>query len=243
MARRLFYVQDLIGGEARLQGETATHIRKVLRGERGQRYEVSDGEQLWLAEIRDFGKDSVVFQLVERLEAVQPPVRIKLYPALIKFDAFEWILEKATELGVETITPVYSLRSDKGLDQAAKKRRERWLRILAESGQQCRRLAPPQLEEVIPLRAALETTAAHKLWLEEQRGAENIISCLPATRQPQDEISVLCGPEGGWDDRERKEAEATGWKPVSLGNQILRAETAALAALAVLTAAWGQAGD
>lgn len=241
MARRLFYVQELKDGQARLEGETAVHIRKVLRGERGQRYEVSDGEELWLAEIREFGKDSVSFHLIEELEVAPPPAKIRLLPALIKFDAFEWMLEKATELGVESITPVYSLRCDKGLDQAARKRRERWLRILAESGQQCRRLAPPILEEAVPLKTALATQARIKLWLEEQRGTSNLLDALPGSREAQDEVAMLCGPEGGWDDRERREAETAGWVAVSLGNQILRAETAALAGVAVVTAAWGQA--
>lgn len=238
MARRMFYVQEIAGEIATLRGETAQHIRKVLRGERGQRYEISDGSGLWLAELADFGKDTVVFRLLEQLEVVPPPVRLHLLASLIKFDAFEWMLEKATELGVEQVTPVYAMRSDKGLDQAARKRRERWLRIVAESGQQCRRLAPPVLHEVVTLPQALKSAANVRLWLEEQRSGAKLLTALPEQRGSEDVVAMLCGPEGGWDDRERKAAELADWKSVSLGKQILRAETAAVACLAVIGVAW-----
>lgn len=234
MARRLFYVREFKGGSARLEGETAQHLRKVLRAERGQRYEVSDGDSLWLAEIAEFGKDRVEFRLLERLEAVQPRVRVHLLPALIKFDHFEWILEKATELGVSRITPVYSLRVEKGLDQAAQKRLERWRRIVLESGQQSRRLAPPVLDEPLKLKDALAAESPLRLWLEEQRGAAPVLPSLPPSFV---EAALLCGPEGGWDEREREAAREAGWTAVSVGPQILRAETAAIAALAVLGAA------
>jgi len=234
MARRLFYVQDVKGPVAYLRGETAQHLRKVLRAERGQMYEISDGSSLWLAEVEDFGKDVVEFRLLQSIEAARPAVRVHLLAALIKFDHFEWLLEKATELGVDRITPVYSLRVEKGLEQAAVKRIERWRRILLESGQQSRRLAPPQLDGPIQLEDALSTAAPLRLWLEEQSvAAMPMLRVLP---ESLDLVAQLCGPEGGWDDRERAAARAAGWTPVSLGPQILRAETAAIAALAILSA-------
>ncbi len=234
MARRLFYVDEIRASAAYLRGETAQHLRKVLRAERGQHYEVSDGAALWLAEIADFGRDLVEFRLLEHLEAVLPLARVHLLPALVKFDHFEWILEKATELGVARITPVYSLRVEKGLDQAAHKRLERWRRILLESGQQSRRLSPPQLDEPLKLKDALLAGCPLRLWLEEQRGAAPLLKSLPPSFN---EAALLCGPEGGWDDRERDVARQAGWTSVSLGPQILRAETAAISALAVLGAA------
>jgi 16S rRNA (uracil1498-N3)-methyltransferase len=229
----MFYVQEVRDGVAYLRGETAQHIRKVLRAERGQRFEISDGAEIFLAEIADFGKDAVEFRLIESLPSVAPAARVHLMQALIKFDHFEWVLEKATELGVERITPVYALRCDKGLDLAAVKRRERWLRIVAESGQQCRRLKPPVLDEPVRLKAALEDQSPQKLWLEEEPGAPGILASLLEGVEP---IAVLCGPEGGWDPRERDEAAAGGWRSVSLGPQVLRAETAAISALAVISA-------
>jgi 16S rRNA (uracil1498-N3)-methyltransferase len=230
----MFYVSEVRGGSAFLRGETAQHLRKVLRAERGQQFEVSDGEQMYLAEIADFGKDQVEFHLLEPVAAPAPPVRLHLCPALIKFDHFEWILEKATEMGVAWITPVYSIRCDKGLDQAAVKRRERWTRIVSEAGQQSRRLAPPVLDEPVRLKDALAFESERRLWLEEEPGAPAILGALAGL---PDSAALLCGPEGGWESREREEASAAGWTPVSLGPQILRAETAALSAIAVITAA------
>lgn len=241
MARRLFYVQELQARKATLRGETAQHLRKVLRAERGQRYEISDFESLWLAEITDFTKDAVHFDLLEPLDSVAPPVLCHLLPALIKFDHFEWILEKATELGVARITPVLAIRTERGLEQAAAKRSERWRRILYESGQQARRLRLPELDQPVRLDEALQSTATHRYWLEEQSGAPPILQTLPPQRHPDDTIALLCGPEGGWDDRERQSATQAGWSPVSLGRQILRAETAALAGLSILMAAWDAA--
>ena len=233
MARRMFYVDEVRAGRAELHGETAQHLRKVLRAERGFRYEISDNTAIYLAEITDFGKDRIEFKVIERLEAVAPPASIHLFPALIKFDAFEWMLEKATELGVESITPVYAARSDKGLDQAAAKRSDRWRRIIHESGQQSRRVTRPELNSPVRLNEALACESPVRLFLDEQRNGARILSALPA--QPAS-TALLVGPEGGWEDSERDAARD--WTAVSLGPQILRAETAALAALAVISSAY-----
>jgi 16S rRNA (uracil1498-N3)-methyltransferase len=241
MARRMFYVSDVSGGSAYLTGETAQHLRKVLRAEKGQRYEVSDGEQMYLAEVAEFGKDLVELKLLEPLAAAAAPVRLRLFAALIKFDRFEWMIEKATELGVERVTPVYSAYCDKGLDQAAVKRAGRWKRIAMESGQQSRRLRPPEIDEPVKFRDVLAGDANLRLFLDELPGAPAILGALPAERAASDRVDLLCGPEGGWDEAEREAALKAGWLQVSVGTQILRAETAAIAALAVVSAAW-QAG-
>jgi 16S rRNA (uracil1498-N3)-methyltransferase len=233
MARRMFYVDEIRGGRTEIRGEAAQHVRKVLRAERGYQYEISDNESLYLAEVTDFGKDLVVLEVKERLEGEHSVAPIHLFPALVKFDAFEWMLEKATELGAARITPVYAARSDKGLDQAAAKRMERWRRIILESGQQSRRVTRPELAEPVKLKTALAAEEPVRLFLEELREAAPILGSLPATPAG---TAVLIGPEGGWDDSERKAASE--WSAVSLGPHILRAETAAVAVLAVLNAVW-----
>jgi 16S rRNA (uracil1498-N3)-methyltransferase len=238
MARRRFFVDAIRNGRAELHGEAAEHLRRVLRAERGQRYEISDNESVYLAEIEGFGKARVQFRVLEELEAGAPPVRITLLASLIKFDRFEWILEKATELGVERVTPVAAARSEKGLDKAAGKRLDRWRRILLESSQQARRARLPEITEPIPFARALETAEIHRLILEEQPGAPLVHSVLPPNRAPEDTLALLVGPEGGWTDEERAVARERGWQAISLGPGILRAETAAIAALAVLTCAW-----
>jgi 16S rRNA (uracil1498-N3)-methyltransferase len=158
--------------------------------------------------------------------------------ALIKFDRFEWAIEKATELGVETIVPVETERSEKGLRTAAAKRLERWRKIARESSQQARRA---RLPEVLPPAGFAEAAgggAPLSYFLDEQPGAGPLFRALPAARQPSDTIRVLVGPEGGWTEAERAHACDAGWTVVSLGPNILRAETAAVAAAAVLTGAW-----
>lgn len=234
MARRLFYAQEWKPGKAFLRGETAEHVRRVLRAERGELYELSDGEHLWLARVEAFSKETVEFTLVEELPAVRRHAPIHLLASLFKFDRFEWMIEKATELGVERITPVVSLRSEKGLDTAAEKRRARWEKIAREAGQQSRRLRPPEIGAVIHFKEALHTQAEIRLFLDEAEDAPPILSVLTNPSAP---AALLCGPEGGWDPREREAAQHASWQRVSLGPLILRAETAALSALAIFSAA------
>lgn len=238
MARRMFYVDEVRSGRATLRGETVQHLRKVLRAEAGQRFEISDNETLYLAELTAYGKDLADFTVISEIETPRPPVRLHLFPALIKFDRFEWVLEKATELGVERITPVYALRSDKGLDQAAVKRLDRWKKVLAESGQQSRRATRPVIDPHVTLAAALAAPASFHCFLDEDPAAPPLLRSIPSKRTSTDLVALLCGPEGGWDERERAQAIAANWCPVSLGPQILRAETAAIAALAIACAAW-----
>ena len=238
MARRLFFVDKVHSGHAAIDGEEARHLTRVLRVEAGQKYEISDNAQAYLAEITTARKEHVVFRVIEKLETPPPGLPVTLLAALIKFDHFEWILEKATELGVSAIVPVEAERSERGLDRAAPKRMERWRRILLESCQQCRRVRQPSLEEPVRLAAALETQAAARLFLEENPGAPPMLNALGSL----DSACLLVGPEGGWTDGERRLAADAGWAPVSLGRNVLRAETAAIAGLAVLQCAWQARG-
>src|SRR5713101_7388074 len=131
-----------------MEGDAAHHLGRVLRAQTGQLYELSDGERVWLGRIENVGRDRVQFALVEELPAVHPGVEVTLLLAVVKFDAFEWAIEKATELGVSTIVPLAAARSEKSLVAAAGKRAERWKKILAEASQQSRRLCVPALENV-----------------------------------------------------------------------------------------------
>lgn len=131
--RRRFFVDEFNADRAVLTGEAAHHLGRVLRAEPGQMYELSDGSSVWLATIEVASKDRVEFSLVEPV-----PVRVSaldktLLLAVVKFNAFEWALEKATELGVNRIVPLAAARSEKGLLTAAGKRAERWRRIAFEA--------------------------------------------------------------------------------------------------------------
>src|SRR5438094_7066721 len=113
MARRRFFVDEVRRGEASLTGEDAEHLTRVLRVAPGERFEICDGERLYLGEVLEARKRSVRFRVVEELEVEEPPVRIALLASLIRFERFEWMIEKATELGVDTIIPVRAERCEK----------------------------------------------------------------------------------------------------------------------------------
>jgi 16S rRNA (uracil1498-N3)-methyltransferase len=237
MARRRFFVDSVHKGHAQIVGDEAHHLTRVLRVEAGQRFEISDNSQVYLAEIESARKDLVTFTIIESIGAPSPGVHIALFASLIRFERFEWMLEKATELGVSAVTPVEAERSEKGLEQAARKRIARWTRIAREASEQSRRVRLPVMEEPASLDDALRCAADYRYVLEEA-GAPAILSVLPVERRAEDRVALLVGPEGGWTDRERSTIAAAGWTAVSLGREILRAETAAIAGLAILNAAW-----
>jgi 16S rRNA (uracil1498-N3)-methyltransferase len=240
VARRRFFVDRIHGGEAELTGEDARHLARVLRAEPGQRYELSDNHSVYLAEISAVNPRRVTFRILAPLAAEVPAPRITLFSALIKFDRFEWLVEKATELGVTRIVPVNAGRAEKGLASAAVKRAERWRKIARESSQQARRVQSPEIAPPAEFSAALMDSSRYRYFLEEQPGAAPLLRALPPepARASGDAIAIFTGPEGGWTDGERSLARDAGWTPVSLGPNILRAETAAIAALAICGNAW-----
>jgi len=238
MSRRRFFVDQVHRGEAELTGEEARHLTRVLRVEVGQRYEISDNERVWLAEVATARKEHVTFRILEPIEVQPEIVSVTLCAALIKFDHFEWMIEKATELGVAEIVPVISTRCEHGLDRAAPKRSERWNRIAIEASQQSRRDRLPKIAPVVPLRRALDTTAAHRFVLDESRSGAPLLAALPMTKDRDAAVAILVGPEGGWTEEERASFAPCGWTSASVGPLILRAETAAMAALAVIQGAW-----
>jgi 16S rRNA (uracil1498-N3)-methyltransferase len=237
MARRRFFVEAVHRGHAQITGPDAHHLTRVLRVEAGQKFEISDNSNVYLAEVSSARKDLVSFAIIEPLEATQPILRVRLFVSLIKFERFEWMIEKATELGVDRVTPVETERSEKGLDRAAGKRLPRWNRIAREASEQSRRAHLPSIDASMKLTEALHCAAEHRYALDEGE-ARPLLSAIPAERQHAAQVLVLAGPEGGWTDRERATIFAANWTQVSLGPTILRAETAAIAALAILNAAW-----
>jgi 16S rRNA (uracil1498-N3)-methyltransferase len=206
--RRRFFVDGFEKGSAALSGEAAHHLARVLRAETGQLYELSDGETLWLARTETVGRDEVRFSLIERLPVHATLARITLLLAVVKFDRFEWAIEKATELGVDEIVPLAADRSEKGLLAAASKRSERWLRVLTESAQQARRLRVPVLREAAKSRDAFrDANGKVRLLLSERSGASPMRDLLePAAATVHSgepaSVAIAIGPEGGWTDAE-----------------------------------------
>src|SRR5579863_7074563 len=208
---------------AGLRGEDAWHLTRVLRAEAGQKYEITDNQTAYLAEIVEARGDSVVFRVIESIPTPMLPVHITLCAALIKFDRFEWMVEKATQLGVDRVLAVETARCEKGLLEASRKRAERWIRIARESSQQSRRARSPEILPGVRFDRSLATEGDYRYFLEETT-APPLLGSLPVERSSTDHIALLVGPEGGWLDSERQAAAAAGWQAVSLGPLVLRAE-------------------
>jgi 16S rRNA (uracil1498-N3)-methyltransferase len=239
--RRRFFVDRFDASSASLRGDAAEHLGRVLRAEPGQLCELSDGNSVWLGRIERValskrGGNRVEFSLVEHIPAREPWLHLHLLMAIVKFDRFEWCLEKATELGVTEVVPLAAARTDKPLVAAAAKRRARWERIVFESAQQSRRLRPPVLcaerGAVRPADAFAQSKATLKILFSERREAKPLLELLRGVKASS--AAVAIGPEGGWTDDEISSARASGFIETSLGENILRTETAVLAALAVL---------
>ncbi|HTV60545.1 MAG TPA: RsmE family RNA methyltransferase [Verrucomicrobiae bacterium] len=246
--RRRFYVDRFDESSASLTGDAAEHLGRVLRAEPGQLYELSDGQRVFLGRIERIAADKrseprIEFSLLEPLEASEPAPAIHLLLSIVKFDRFEWALEKATELGVAEIVPLAAARSDKPLLAAAQKRRERWRKILVESAQQSRRLRPPSLREAAaPGDAFAGSAAALKIFLSERSsapGLREVLARRDAGAPGPASAALAIGPEGGWTEGEISGAHSAGFAEASLGGTILRTETAVIASVSILRFALG----
>jgi 16S rRNA (uracil1498-N3)-methyltransferase len=177
--------------------------------------------------------DRVEFTLGAEISsnAVAP---ITLLLAIFKFDRMEWAIEKCTELNVATIVPVIARRTEKHLALAAGKRVERWRRIAREASQQSRRAAPPKVENPIQLAEALRIDGSLRVVLAENERRVTLNERLQS--RDIDSLALAIGAEGGWTEEELRSFADSGWTAASLGNTILRAETAAIAAMAIATA-------
>jgi len=231
--RRRFFIEQFSGGRAVMEGEAAHHLGRVLRAQPGQLYELSDGSKVWLGRIESVSRDAVEFALVEEIPAYQQLLQTTLLLSVVKFDSFEWALEKATELGVNRIVPLAAARSEKALLGAAAKRAERWKKLLLEASQQSRRVQLPVLESLASPDTAFATyNEGLRVFLSEASDAKSLREVL---RNRQSKAAVLAiGPEGGWTDAEFATARAAHFQDASLGKFILRTETAVVASLAVL---------
>ncbi len=221
-----------------MEGEAAHHLGRVLRAQTGQLYELSDGEQVWLGRIENVSRDRIQFDLVEQLPVVHPDVNVTLLLAVVKFDAFEWAIEKATELGVSTIVPLAAERSEKALLAAAAKRADRWKKILLEASQQSRRVRVSMLAALAkPDSAFASRKDAFGVLLSERSTASPLRKVLQGQRAASAILAI--GPEGGWTEEEFSAACKSGFNEASLGRRILRTETAVVTALASLSFALG----
>jgi len=225
---------------AALTGEQAQHLARVLRAQPGQIFDVVANGFLHRAEIASVSEAEVLFTLHEELEA-DAALPIHLLLAIFKFDHFEWGIEKATELGVAKITPILARRTEKHLGLASAKRAERWRRIALESSKQSRRTDIPEILDPTPLAAALQSeTAPLRILLSETEQSVTLSAAFNEQRTTDNgQLALAIGPEGGWTPDEMSLFATHTWQPVTLGPRILRAETAAIAAIAIAAAHLG----
>jgi 16S rRNA (uracil1498-N3)-methyltransferase len=236
MARRRFYVpQDSIrDGIAVLPDSQAHHLRNVLRIGAGEVVEIFDGNgQGYIGEV-ELRPSGAVIRGLQSLPAQEPLPRLILAAALIKSAKFEWMLQKATELGVDEIVPLITRLSDLRIPAGKIALRvDRWDRIVKEAAKQSRRLTAPRIHAPLNfidfLQAEEFSGNARFLFYEKARELWRPDPDLPASG-----ILLCMGPEGGWDPSEVERAKETGCKVFSLGPRILRAETAAIAAIAII---------
>jgi len=229
MTRRRWIADEVTGDRAALVEAHADHLVRVLRARVGQEFDISAGGRVRRGRIASVTPQRVEFELAEDVPASAAP-QIHLYLAVFKFDRFEWAVEKATELGAARIVPVIARRTHSHLAAAAAKRAERWRRIAREAAEQSRRASPPEIAEPLKLKAMLADAGGTRIVLAESEQGTTLKDALASAAEP---VMLAMGPEGGWTDDELKQLRESGWISASLGSGILRAETAAIAALAI----------
>ncbi len=221
-----------------LIGDEAQHCSRVMRREIGDTIEIFDGAgRVAVCEITHMAKAEVQARIVSETRVEPFAAAIHLLPALIKAEAFEWLLEKAVELGAASVQPIITERTMIHLDAAQiEKKLAKWRRHMIESAKQCHTPFLPELKAPIPFAASLKHAAEFKLIPALSEHTRTLKQALPESKPRS--VAVLIGPEGDFTAEEEVLALAAGFTPVTLGPLILRAETAAIATLAILGHAW-----
>ena len=236
MTRRRWMADEVSGDHATLTGHHADHLARVLRARIGQEFDIATGAGVRRGRIISIDESRVEFELGEEIPARSiPDVTVAL--SIFKFDRMEWAIEKVTELGVARIVPIIARRTEAHLAAAAEKRVERWLRIARQASEQSRRASPPEISQPLKLKDALELLGGLRIALAESEKTVTLKNALQSSSAR--DVVLAVGPEGGWTDAEVEMFREAGWIPASLGNTILRAETAAIAALAIVISGIG----
>jgi len=249
LTRRRWIADEVTGNTAALIGEHAAHLSRVLRAQVGQKFDIATGSAVRSGKITAISNDRVEFVLGAELRTKLAP-KLTLLLAIFKFDRMEWAIEKCTEIGVTRIVPLIARRTDSHLAASASKRHERWQRLVRQASEQARRAIPPAIDAPVRFKdlgkagsAASDVSAdtgVEKFVLAETESDVRLRDIL-ATQSllAAKEIMLAVGPEGGWTDDELSWFCKSGWQTASLGDNILRAETAAIVATAIVSDALG----
>lgn len=233
MEDRVFVEDWGDGATAVVRGEELHHLSRVRRLGPGDRVEVFDGRgRAELAEVREVSKERAVLRLEGvSLPSREPHVDLTLATAVPKGDRFDWLVEKAVELGVRRLVP---LRTDRSVVDPRSGKLDRLRRAVIESSKQCGRNLLMEVAETSSWAELLRSADQPGRWFAMPGGQP-----LPTATAPAPRIIVAIGPEGGLTEAEAQAAVSAGWSPVGLGPTILRVETAALAAcVGVLSRGW-----
>jgi 16S rRNA (uracil1498-N3)-methyltransferase len=232
----------VLEGPRVLTGATFHHLAHVLRVRAGDALTLFDGRgreaearvvRLWEGEL--------LVQVGEVRQVARPPVALALLVGLLKGEKMDWVVQKATELGVARLVPIATEHGVVKLDaERAAGRRARWVRIAEEAARQCGRADLPEIAEVSRFEDAIAAAVGWRALLHEGARGVALRGLLPAVPPP--DVTVAVGPEGGFAPDEVEVARAAGFHVCGLGPRVLRAETCAIAALAVIGFAVGDLG-
>ena len=234
-----FFVEESARQEDlfRITGGDYNHIRNVLRMEEGATFLVSCGGQSCLCRLEQVEDSAVIARIVEEnYQNTELPVQFYLFQGLPKGDKLELIIQKTVELGVAGIIPVEMSRCVMKLDDKKKQaRKARWQSIAESAAKQSKRSVIPEVYDVLTYKQTMAKVKEMDLFLVPYENARGMAATRDALAQikPGMSVGILVGPEGGFDPNEIALAEEAGALTVSLGQRILRAETAAVTAVAM----------
>jgi 16S rRNA (uracil1498-N3)-methyltransferase len=229
MTRRRWIADEVLDNRAALTGDHARHLAQALRAQVGQEFDISTGAEVRRGKVINMEAGRVEFELGELISQPEQ-AQITVAISIFKFDRMEWAIEKCTELGVARIVPVIAGRTEKHLAGAAAKRVDRWRRVVQQAAEQSRRSSSPEIAEPIKFKELLAVSGETRILLSE---VEQEVMLKDAMPQAARSALLAFGPEGGWTEQELGAFREAGWTSASLGNTILRVETAVIAGVAV----------
>ena len=240
---RFFTDQPLASGShVALTGTVAQHLGRVLRARTGEQIALFNSSGLeFVATITSVSKREVSVDIGEaHAPNTESQVHTVLGLCLSKGDRFDWAIQKATELGVGAIAPLYSERVDFAIPpDRIEKRLSHWQQIAISACEQCGRVKVPSITPPQPLVSWVENVSAEQKWVLHCTEDTGISASAVNQGVPRD-AALLIGPEGGLTDQECDVARAKGFELLQLGPRVLRTETAPAAALSVLSVFWGE---
>lgn len=230
MRRFIIAPRDIDGETVILSGAEAHHLRAVLRLRPGDRIELLDGTgTVYLSELTTITEDIVYGCIIDRrMEHAPSPFPLTLAQGILKGKKMDLVLQKATELGVETLTPLVTryCEQQKNIDR----RLQRWHRIMLEACKQCGRTTPMEITPAVALEDLASTSFAYRIFCWE---GEKEAMIRPGWFNDPGKTLLLIGPEGGFHDQEVRWARENDFYPTTLGPLVLRAETAAITAIGI----------